>query len=172
VHDARVWSRPQNPAPLRAAAASADTAAWAASWADGVVTVGHEPETVGRILKAYRDAGGTGPCAVQVHVSLADSHSEALRTAGDQWRQATVDPALMWELMQPEDFDRLADPDDTAALERGILISADEQDVAERLGALVGAGADELFLHPVGKDQTSFLARAREGLLDSIRERA
>jgi hypothetical protein len=78
----------------------------------------------------------------------------------------------MWELMQPEDFDRLADPDDTAALERGILISADERDVAERLGALVAAGADELFLHPVSKDQSSFLERAREGLLDSIRERA
>jgi coenzyme F420-dependent glucose-6-phosphate dehydrogenase len=172
VHDARVWSRPQHPAPLRAAAASAETAEWAASWADGVVTVGHDVESVGRILSAYRDAGGTGPCAVQVHVSLADSHSEALRTAGDQWRQATVDPALMWELMQPEDFDRLADPDDTAALERGILISADERDVAERLGALVAAGADELFLHPVSKDQSSFLERAREGLLDSIRERA
>jgi coenzyme F420-dependent glucose-6-phosphate dehydrogenase len=172
VHDARVWSRPQNPAPLRAAAASAETAEWAASWADGVVTVGHDVETVGRILSAYRDAGGTGPCAVQVHVSLAASRSEALRTAGDQWRQATVDPALMWELMQPEDFDRLADPDDTEALERGILISADERDVAERLGALVDAGADELFLHPVGKDQSSFLERAREGLLDAIREHA
>ena len=169
VHDARVWSRPQHPAPLRAAAASAETAAWAASWADGVVTVGHDAETVAPILAAYRDAGGRGPRAVQVHVSLSDSRAEAVRTAADQWRQATVDPALMWELMQPEDFDRLADPDDTEALERGILISDDEADVAEHLAALVDAGADELFLHPVGKDQSSFLERARGGLLDAIR---
>ena len=110
---------------------------------------------------------------MQVHVSLADSHAEALRTAADQWRQATVDPALMWELMQPEDFDRLADPDDTRQRSSAASSSPPmSDDVAERLGALVDAGADELFLHPVGKDQGSFLERAREGLLDAIRERA
>ncbi|WP_127819617.1 LLM class flavin-dependent oxidoreductase, partial [Microbacterium sp. CPCC 204701] len=48
VHDARIWSRPSVPPPLFAAAASAPTAAWAADWADGVITVGHDPEEVGR----------------------------------------------------------------------------------------------------------------------------
>ncbi len=170
VHDARIWSRPDAPPPFFAAAASEPTAAWAAEWAEGVITVGHDPEVVGRILAAYRDAGGTGPCAVQVHVSLGASRTEALRTAADQWRQATVPADLMWDLMQPEDFDRLADPSDVGAVERGVLVATDDQEVAERVAAIAAAGADRLYLHDVAQDQRPFLDRARDGLLDGIRE--
>jgi probable non-F420 flavinoid oxidoreductase len=172
VHDARIWSRPADPPRLRAAAASEPTAAWAASWADGLITVGHDPDQIRAIIAAYRDAGGRGPCAVQVHVSLADSDAEARRIAADQWRHATVPAELMWDLMQPEHFDRLADLSDVDALEHGVLISSDEEKAAERLAALVVAGADELFLHGVGQDQDDFLARARGGLLDAVRLRA
>jgi probable non-F420 flavinoid oxidoreductase len=172
VHDTRLWSLPQSPPPFRAAAASAPTAAWAAEWAQGLITVGHDPQTVRGILDAYRDAGGTGPCAVQVHVCLADTEDEALRIARDQWRQATAPADLMWDLEQPEDFDRLADTTDRAAVERGVLIAADDGEAADRLAELaLFTGADELFLHYVGKDQSPFLARAKNGLLDGIRER-
>jgi alkanesulfonate monooxygenase SsuD/methylene tetrahydromethanopterin reductase-like flavin-dependent oxidoreductase (luciferase family) len=167
-----MWSRPADPPRLRAAAASKPTAARAASWADGLITVGHEPDEIRAIIAAYRDAGGRGPCAVQVHVSLADSDAEARRIAADQWRQATVPAELMWDLMQPEDFDRLADLSDVDALEHGVLISSDQETAAERLAALVVAGADELFLHGVGQDQDDFLARARGGLLGAVRRRA
>jgi probable non-F420 flavinoid oxidoreductase len=170
VHDARIWSRPAHPPALRAAAVSERTAAWAAGWADGLITVGHDPATIERTLAAYRDAGGRGPCAVQVHVSLADTDAEAMRIARDQWRHCTVPPELMWDLMQPEDFDRLAQPDDRAGLERGVLISADDDETVERLGALVAAGADELFLHEVGPDQDAFLRRAADGLLERVRQ--
>lgn len=170
VHDARVWSRPTVPPPLFAAAASAPTAEWAAAWADGVITVGHDPTVVGGILSAYRDAGGTGPCAVQVHVSLAPSRAEALEAAAGQWRQATVPADLMWDVMQPEDFDRLADPDDLDGIERGVLIGTDDREIAERLAALAAVGADRLYLHEVAKDQRHFLDRARDGLLEKIKE--
>ena len=170
VHDARVWSRPAVPPPFFAAAASEPTAEWAARWADGVITVGHDPEVVGRILAAYRDAGGTGPCAVQVHVCLAPTQDEALRTAADQWRQATVPADLMWDVMQPEDFDRLAEQGDLEGIERGVLVGAEEHAMAERLAALAEVGADRLYLHDVAKDQRHFLDRARDGLLEAIRE--
>lgn len=169
AHDARVWSRPAQPPPLRAAAASAPTAAWAASWADGLITVGHDPDAVARMLTAYRDAGGTGPCAVQVHVSLAGSETEALRIAADQWRHSTAPAELMWDVMQPEEFDRVSDPDDVDALRRGVLVSADESEVAQRVAALAAAGADEVFLHQVGQDQSDFLARCAGSLLAAIR---
>lgn len=171
VHDARVWSRPEVAPPLFAAAASAPTAEWAAGWAEGLVTVGHDAATVGRILAAYRDAGGTGPCAVQVHVSLAPSRAEALETAADQWRQATVPADLLWDVAQPEEFDRLADPKDLEGIERGVLVGTDDSEVADHLAALVAVGADRLYLHDVAQDQRHFLDRAANGLLDSIRQR-
>ncbi|MCP2637858.1 TIGR03885 family FMN-dependent LLM class oxidoreductase [Microbacterium sp. HD4P20] len=169
VHDARVWSRPPQPPPLRAAAASAPTASWAASWADGLITVGHDPDRVREILSAYRDAGGTGPCAVQVHISLAATESEALQLAADQWRHATAPAELMWDIMQPEEFDRVSDPNDPDALRRGVLVSTDEDEVAQRIAMLAAVGADEVFLHHVGQDQAEFLTRCREGLLEGIR---
>jgi len=169
AHDARVWSRPAEPVPFFAAAASAPTAAWAAGWGDGLITVGHDPEAVEPILNAYRDAGGTGPCAVQVHISLGSSRAEALEVAADQWRQATVPADLMWDISQPEDYDRLADPTDLEAIERGVLVGTDEREMAQRLAALATVGADRLYLHDVGKDQSAFLARAGD-LLEAIRE--
>ncbi|MDD9205800.1 LLM class flavin-dependent oxidoreductase, partial [Georgenia sp. 10Sc9-8] len=44
VDRARVYDRPDNPVPLIAAAISADTAARAARWADGLVTINQTPE--------------------------------------------------------------------------------------------------------------------------------
>lgn len=172
VHDARVWSTPAEVPPLFGAAVSEQTAAWAAEWADGVITVGHDPAVVGRVLQAYRDAGGTGPCAVQVHVSLAASRTAALERAADQWRHATAPAELIWDLMQPEDFDRLSDAGDRAGIERGVLVGTDDREVAAGLAALAEAGADRLYLHDVAKDQSGFLARARGGLLETIRELA
>ncbi|MDW4571189.1 TIGR03885 family FMN-dependent LLM class oxidoreductase [Microbacterium sp. M3] len=169
VHDARVWSLPSDPPALRAAAASARTASLTAAWADGLITVGHDPGTVRQIIEAYREAGGRGPCAVQVHVCLAGSDGDGLQIAREQWPQATVPPQLMWEIAQPEEFDRLADPTDRQALERGVLISADDDETAEKLAALAAVGADELYLHEVGTDQSAFLARAGGGLLDLVR---
>lgn len=172
VHDSRVWSLPAEAPPLRAAAVSEHTAAWAAPWADGLITVGHDADQIARVIGAYRDAGGRGPCAVQVHVSLGDSDGAALQTAADQWRQATVPAELMWDLTQPEDFDRLAHPDDLAAVERGVLVSADDDETTQRLVSLVAAGADELYLHEVGKDQNAFLTRAGSGLLELVKRLA
>jgi coenzyme F420-dependent glucose-6-phosphate dehydrogenase len=75
----------------------------------------------------------------------------------------------MWEIAQPEEFDRLADPTDRQALERGVLISADDDETAEKLAALAAVGADELYLHEVSTDQSAFLTRAGGGLLDLVR---
>src|SRR6187200_266134 len=38
VDRARIWTLPDEPPPLLAAAVSAETAAWAAGWADGIIT--------------------------------------------------------------------------------------------------------------------------------------
>lgn len=170
AHDARVWSRPAEPPPLRATAVGPATAAWAAEWADGLVTVGCDPETLREVVEAYRDAGGRGPCAVQVHVALSATEDEALGVAADQWRQGTVPGDVMWDLEQPEDFDRLADPGDEKALRKAVLVGAGAGAMAERLAEVSRCGFDEVFLHHVGLDQSAFLGRARDELLPALRE--
>lgn len=172
VHDARVWSRPTELPPLRATAVGPATAAWAAGWADGLVTVGHDADALREVVTAYRDAGGTGPAAVQVHVCLAATEDEGLGVAAEQWRQATVPPQLMWELEQPEDYDLRSAPGDEEALRSGVLIDTDARSMADRLAEIAASGFDEVYLHHVGLDQDAFLARARDELLPAVREAA
>lgn len=169
VHRARVWSRPAAAPPLLGAAVSAETAAWLAGRVDGLATVAQKPDALRRVVEAYRGAGGTGPCALQVHVSLAETDAAALALAEDQWPNGLIGPPRAWDFDQPEDFDAaVADPDETQ-LREAVLIDADASSLAERIAELVRLGFDRVYLHHVGKDQTAFLDRAEAELLPALR---
>ncbi len=167
VHDARIWSRPASPPPLLAAGISTETASLAATWADGLITVGVDPKATRGTREAYRDAGGAGPTALQLHLSLADTEEQAMAEAREQWAQATVPPELMWELEQPEDFERHADPTEEK-LRSGVVIGSDVDRVAEGIAA-AAEGFDRVYLHHVGSDQAGFLDRCRRELLPALR---
>jgi G6PDH family F420-dependent oxidoreductase len=169
VHRARVWSRPAAPPPLYGAAVSAETAGWLAGRVDGLVTVAQPSAALERIVDAYRSGGGTGPCTLQVHLSLARTDAEALALARDQWRNGLIGPPRAWDFEQPEDFDAATtDPDDDD-LRNAVLIDADADALAERIAAVVGLGFERVYLHHVGKDQSGFLAMAEESLLPGLR---
>lgn len=167
VHDARVWSLPASPPPLLAAAVSPQTAARVASWADGVITVGGDPNATAEVRDAYRSAGGGGPAALQVHISLEDTRARALEVAREQWSHATVPADRMWDLRQPEDFEALADPTDEK-LAQAVLIADGAEELAERIAA-AASGFDEVYLHHVGTDQAAFLRRCETELLPALR---
>jgi coenzyme F420-dependent glucose-6-phosphate dehydrogenase len=169
VHRARVWSLPDAPPPLLGAAVSAETAEWLAGRVDGLATVAQSPEALRRVVEAYRSAGGEGPCVLQVHLSLAETDAAALALAQDQWRNGLIGPPRAWDFEQPEDFDAAtADPDE-AELRKAVLVDADAASLAERIADLVGIGFDRVYLHHVGKDQETYLARAGDELLPALR---
>lgn len=169
VHRARVWSRPEVPPPLLGTAVSAETATWLAGKVDGLATVAQPVDDLRRVVAAYRDAGGTGPAVLQVHVSLAETDAAAMALARDQWRNGLIGPPRAWDLEQPEDFDRLtADPDE-AQLREAVLVDDDPARLAARIAERVKLGFDRVFLHHVGKDQRPFLDAAAETLLPALR---
>lgn len=152
VDRARVWDRPDEPPKLVAGAISAETAAWAAEWADGLVTVNQPPEQLRTVVDAYRDAGGRGDLHLQVHLSWARTEDEALAVAADKWRSNCLPTTLSWELELPEQFEAATKhvPDEEVA--RNVLISADPHELAGRLRDYLDLGFAELYLHPVGED--------------------
>lgn len=169
VHQARVWSRPQTPPPLIGAAVSAETAHWLAGRVDGLATVAQKPDDLRRVVEAYRGAGGSGPCTLQVHLSLAETDAAALALAEDQWPNGLIGPPRAWDFDQPEDFDAaVADPDEEQ-LRQAVLIDTDASALAERIAELVRIGFDRVYLHHVGKNQSDFLARAGSELLPALR---
>ncbi|WP_022891817.1 TIGR03885 family FMN-dependent LLM class oxidoreductase [Agromyces subbeticus] len=169
IDRARVWSLPTVPPPLLAAAVSAETAVDGAAWADGLITVDQPRDALRKVVDDYRDAGGRGPLAVQVHLSWAPSDDEARAIALDQWRSGTVPPPLAWELDTPAAFDeRTADAtaDDVA---RSVQVSADTGRHLERLRELVELGFDRIFLHHVGQEQDAFIDAFGERVLPELR---
>ncbi|WP_350349638.1 TIGR03885 family FMN-dependent LLM class oxidoreductase [Agromyces sp. G08B096] len=165
---ARVWSLPEVPPPLVAAAVGEETAREAAGWADGLITVDQDRAALRRVFDAYREAGGRGPLAVQVHLSWAPTREEALAIAHDQWRNGLVQPPESWDLAFPEEFDAKtadASPED---LTRAVQISADPAEHLGKLLELVEAGADRIFLHHVGTDQAAYLDVFGERVLPEL----
>jgi alkanesulfonate monooxygenase SsuD/methylene tetrahydromethanopterin reductase-like flavin-dependent oxidoreductase (luciferase family) len=152
VDRARVWSLPDEPPKLVAGAISAETAAWAADWADGLITVNQPPDLLRRVIAAYRDAGGRGDLHLQVHLSWARDDDAALAAACETWRSNCLPTSLAWELETPEQFEaatRHVPPEEVA---RNVLVSSDAGLLAERLHEYQELGFESLYLHPVGED--------------------
>ncbi|HEX5728037.1 TIGR03885 family FMN-dependent LLM class oxidoreductase [Microbacterium sp.] len=168
VHRARVWSLPADPPPLLGAAVTAETAAWAAGWADGLATVAQPPDKLAKVLQAYADAGGTGPRVIQIHVSLEDTDAAAVQVAREQWRHSAISGSL-WDIEQPEDFDALAGEPSDEQLRKGALIAHDASELADRIAGLVALGFDRAYIHGIGTDQTAFLDRVERDLLPALR---
>lgn len=166
VHDARVWSLPEQPPPILGAAVSAETAGWLASWADGLITVA-AAERTRTVLDRYRSAGGGGQAHLQIHLSLEATPEAAVEAAREQWSHATVPEALLPELENPEDFEaRITSSHD--ALDQAVVISHSAETMAERI-AQISQGFDQVYLHHVGLDQRGFLERCRTELLPALR---
>jgi probable non-F420 flavinoid oxidoreductase len=159
VDRARLWSRPELPPPLFAAAVGPETASRVARWADGLITVNQPMPELRETISAFRGNGGAGkPVAIQVHLSWAATEEEALQTAFDQWRPALVPPPRTWELALPEEFEEETRGATPADITECVNVSAD----LGRHVAWIEELIDELhpatiYLHHVGKEQARFL---------------
>lgn len=152
VDRARVWSLPDVPPQLVAGAISPETAAWAAGWADGLITVNQPVELLRRVIDAYRDAGGRGALHLQVHLSWARDDDTALSVAHERWRSNCLPTSLAWELETPEQFEAATRHVPREEVARNVLASSDAGRLAAQLRDFQELGFEELFLHPVGED--------------------
>lgn len=169
VHEARLWSLPEQPPTFLAGAISVETARWAAGWADGLITVNQPRAKLREMIDAYRGAGGRGRLVLQVHLSYADREDRALQIAVDQWRANCVPTSLAWELTRPEQFEaatRHVPPDEVA---RNVRVSADPARHLEWIEQDVGLGFDEVFLHHVGPDNAAFIDAFGSSVLPALR---
>ncbi len=169
VDRARLWSRPATPPPLLAAAVTPPTAARAAAWADGLITINQPDEGQKATLAAYRDAGGRGPAVLQVHVSWAADRETALGIAHDQWREPAMGGDVAWDLPLPEHFEHAARFTRPADVEQSVHVSADLGEHAAWLARQSELGFDRVMVHHVGQDQRRFLDAFGAHVLPELR---
>lgn len=169
VDRARLWSRPDIPPKLVGAAVSVETARWCAEWADGLITVNAPVERLREVIGAYRDAGGRGKAALQVHLSWAGSDDEAMALAHDQWRSNAFSPPVSWDLETAELFDVVSENVSPEQVAEVVNISSDLGWHAARINEYAELGFEEIYLHHVGQEQSAYIDAFGAKVLPQLR---
>jgi coenzyme F420-dependent glucose-6-phosphate dehydrogenase len=116
------------------------------------------PDRLSRLIEAFRAGGGEGkPVRVQVKVAWAPTDEEALAGAYDQWRTNVFDSVLMADIETVEQFEAAAAHVRPEDVRRSVLVSSDSKQHAAWLNEALDAGADDLFLHQVPREQRRFI---------------
>ncbi|MGS2640981.1 TIGR03885 family FMN-dependent LLM class oxidoreductase [Streptosporangium sp. LJ11] len=169
VDRARLWTRPEVPPKLVGAAVSAETARWCAEWADGLITVGGPVDRLREVVGAYRDAGGKGKVALQVHLSWAESDDEAMAIAHDQWRSNVFSPPVSWDLETAELFDVVSADVSPEKVAEAVNVSSDLGWHAARINEYADLGFEEIYLHHVGQEQAAYIDAFGAKVLPQLR---
>jgi coenzyme F420-dependent glucose-6-phosphate dehydrogenase len=168
--NAKIWSRPPQPTQLVGAATSSETAHWLGSWADGLLTVGHDIESIRNNVEAFRSGGGSGkPIYLKVDLSWASREEDALNQAHEQWRFNALGGDVNWELTSPTDFERATRhirPDD---MRDKVFVSSDLDEHADWLRECAALGFESIDLHNVGTNQREFIEAFGQGVLPLLR---
>ncbi len=168
VDRAKLWTRPDAAPPLVAAAVSAETATWAAQWADGLATVAQPKDTLRRVVDGYRSAGGRGELVLQVHVSWAPTDDEALAIAHDQWRSNVFSPPVCWDLDSAEAFDEASKHVTPEQMRSSVLVSSDPAVFVDQLQQYAELGFDRVYVHHVGQEQSGFIDTFGDAVLPQL----
>ena len=157
VDRARLWDLPEVAPRLVGPAVTAASAARVAAWADGLVTINQPVAVLRDVVSAYRDAGGRGPLALQVHLSWAPTRDEAEAIALDQWRTNVFPEPVCWDTETAEAFDVMGEHVDIEAVRRSVEVSSDLGWHRDRIAELASVGFDDVYLHFVGQEQHGFI---------------
>jgi probable non-F420 flavinoid oxidoreductase len=166
VDRAVVWSRPAEPPPLVAAAVSPESAATAAQWADGLITVNQPLDVLREVLDRY---DGPGPRHLQVHVAYAGDDETATRIALDQSAASVLADPLPWDLPTPRHFDEATKTVRAGDMADAVLISSDLGQHAAWLHERIELGFDAVYVHHVGKEQDAFIDAFGDKVLPELR---
>lgn len=170
VIEARIYSLPATVPPLIGAAVTPATASFAGTWADGLLTTGGGPDSVARVVDAFRASGGEGkPVYLQDALSWAPDEDEAFDQAIEQWSSLAAGGQVNWDLRRPADFDLVRRMVGREEIAKAVAVSADLDAHAERIARYAAIGVDTVYLHNVGTNQRQFVEAFGACVLPQLR---
>jgi len=169
VDRARLWEVPEVRPRLIGPAVSVASAARVAAWADGLVTINQPMDVLRDLVAAYRDAGGQGPLAIQVHLSWAPTEQEAEQVAHEQWRTNVFPEPVSWDTDSAAAFDTMGEHVGLDAVRRSVEVSHDLGWHRDRIAELASVGFDDVYLHFVGQEQRGFIDAFGSDVLPALR---
>ncbi|RCH55400.1 LLM class F420-dependent oxidoreductase [Mucilaginibacter hurinus] len=171
VSNAKLYTRPRVAPLLYCAALTPETAAWAGTWADGLLTAQQPITRLKEIISAFNDNGGAGkPLALKVQLSYAATEAEALDGAWHQWKTNIFAGTVLSDLATPAHFDAMSKfvkPDDMHA---HVHISADLHVHLKWLLEYKTLGFNDIILHNVNRSQEAFIRDFGEVVLPAFKQ--
>jgi coenzyme F420-dependent glucose-6-phosphate dehydrogenase len=161
VENARIYTLPKEPVKLMMGASGPKAATLAGRIADGFIGTAPDAETI----KAFEEAGGTGPRYGQMTVCWGTDRDQSLHTAHKIWPNSGIPGELSQELPTPTHFEQasqLVTPDKIA---ESVVVGPDVDPYLEKIEEYVKAGYDHVYIHQIGPDQEGFIRFARENIL-------
>lgn len=169
VEAAKLYTRPERPALLFGAAVTAETAEWVGGWADGLLTVGHEPDGLREVVEAFRRGGGAGkPMVLQAAVGYALDEDEAWRDACDRWPVAGLGQEFLQDAPTPDLIAAEAKKVRADDLRGKLRVSSDLTRHAEWINGDFAAGFEAVYLHFVGRAPDRFIDAFAEKVLPVV----
>jgi probable non-F420 flavinoid oxidoreductase len=169
VEEARVYSLPDRPPLLLGAATSPETAAWVASWADGLLTVNTDAATMRQIVDAFRGGGGVGkPMYLQDMVGYDPDEERAWQAAAENWPVAMLEQEQLQNLNTPERMAAACGTVRPADLKGKLRVSSD---LARHLAWLhedLALGFERIFLYTISGNPERFIDTFGEKVLLAI----
>ena len=168
VRSARLYTLPREPVPLIGTALEPETAAWCASWSDGLITCRSSRARMEEVVAAYRRRGGRGPVMLQAQHGWARTDAEAARLACMQWPIAVLEPEELLELSTPGELESACARATPDAVAERIPISADLAEHRRWLEEYADIGFDAVFVFPLGAPPLELIDAYRREVLPRV----
>lgn len=136
VENARIYDLPDVPTPIIVSATGPKAAEMAGRIGDGLWNTSADKE----VVKAYEQAGGSGPRYGQVTVCWNPNREKALETAHKIWPNSGLPGELAQELPTPAHFEQAAQLVKPEKLAEQIVLGSDAQEYLGKIDEYVQAG--------------------------------
>ena len=158
----RLWTLDEKP-PIYVATAGPITAKRTGREVDGIITPGAPIEKVAGLMAKFdegaREVGknpDTMPKILQLHLSWAPTHEEAMGNALREWPNGGMKFSKA-DIRSPYDFEQMAKQVRPEDFDGRMLISADPDAHRAEIQRFLDAGIDRVYLHNVGRNQREWI---------------
>jgi G6PDH family F420-dependent oxidoreductase len=168
LEDARVFDLPDRLPVIAAAAGGKDAATLAGTHATGLFAT--EPRE--DLVRAYTEAGGTGPKYAEVPMAWATTEEAAIQEALRTTRWAVTGWKVMSELPNPANFDAASKTVTADDIRGQFTVGPDPEPYVEAVGKYADAGFDHIVLQNAGPDPDGFIDFFAKELKDKLKTNA
>jgi coenzyme F420-dependent glucose-6-phosphate dehydrogenase len=177
---AKLYTCPRERIPLYISAMVPNSAAFAAQYGDGLITVGgEEPETYKKLLENFearaREAGkdpAAMPRMIEIAADYTADETHAIECRKAYWAGTFV-PALFTEkIYTPAMSEQNGQVVGSDTVREAACISADPADHIKVAQRYIDLGFDHLIFHSAGPDQRAFIEEYGKHVLPELRQRS